>query len=322
MSETANTSEKRILGGLPGVHVTSAMRWLTGMRPSKHDGLFAALVAILVVLSAPALASVLELSRQDASASHLPLIPLVSLGLLLLDRPIILRKTRLALIPGGTVILVGVAILAWAELAVAGQNPNLLTIRTLAIAIATIGAFIACYGPAAARAGFFPLAFLLFMIPLPPALLGGLVGVLKVGSTEVANWLFALTGTTYHRDGFVFSLPTLVIEVADECSGIRSTIALLLTSMLAGHTFLRSPWKKVALVLMVVPVSVVKNGIRIVSLSLLSVHLNPGLIEGRLHRDGGILFFLMGLALLAPILAALRRSEDASMNPERTNHSI
>ena len=311
MSKATNASERRILGRLSVVHPTSAMRLLTGMRPSRHDGLFAVLFAILVALSVPALASVLELSGRDASASHLPLIPLASLGLLLMDRAVTFRESRFAVLPGGLVILVGVAIMKLADLGMSAQDPNLLTVRTSGVATAAIGVFITCYGPSVARAAFFPLAFLLLMVPVPPRVLDALIETLKIGSTEVADWLFALTRTTYHRDGFVFSLPTLVIEVADECSGVRSTIALLLTSLLAGHLLLRSRWNKVTLLLVVVPVSVLKNGVRITSLSLLSVYVHPGFIEGRLHRDGGVLFFLMGLVLLAPVLLALRRSEDA-----------
>ena len=80
------------------------------------------------------------------------------------------------------------------------------------------------------------------------------VQVLKHGSTEAVSALFTLTGQVYHRDAFVFSLPGVVIEIADECSGIRSSIGLLLTSLLAGHVFLRNAWTKSILFLAVLPV--------------------------------------------------------------------
>jgi exosortase len=121
--------------------------------------------------------------------------------------------------------------------------------------------------------------------------------------------LFTLTGTPYLREEFVFTLPKFVIEVADECSGIRSTIALLLTTLIAGHLFLGSGWARLFLVLAIFPVTILKNGIRIVSLSLLASHVNPDFLIGRLHSDGGIVFFLMALALLAPVLNLLRFSE-------------
>jgi exosortase/archaeosortase family protein len=100
--------------------------------------------------------------------------------------------------------------------------------------------------------------------------------------------------------------------VADACSGIRSGIALILTALLAGHMFLRSPWKKALLVAAVLPIAVLKNGLRIVSLSLLAIHVDPGILAGRLHNDGGIAFFLLALTLLLPILGLLRRWDSGS----------
>ena len=104
-------------------------------------------------------------------------------------------------------------------------------------------------------------------------------------------------------------MPGVTIEIAKECSGIRSSVALVITSLLAGHLFLRSSWKKAVLTLTTVPLLIVKNGIRIVTLSLLSIYVDPGFLTGGLHRDGGILFFFLALALLTPVLWLLQKSE-------------
>ena len=151
--------------------------------------------------------------------------------------------------------------------------------------------------------------FLGFTIPIPQPVLDVAVAVLKKGSTEAVAGLFTVTGTPYHREGFVFSLPTFAIEVADECSGIRSSIALLLTSLLAGYMMLTSPWKKLLLVLVILPLTIFKNGIRIVTLSLLAMHVDPEFLTGQLHHEGGIVFFLLALVLLFPLFAVLRKSE-------------
>jgi len=155
----------------------------------------------------------------------------------------------------------------------------------------------------------FPLLFLAFTIPIPAAPLGLAVRFLKQGSSDMVDALFSLTGTTYHREGFVFTLPTVSIEVADECSGIRSSIALLLTTLLAGHTFLSTGWKKAVLVAAIVPLTILKNGIRIVGLTLLAVHVNPSFLTGQLHHEGGIVFFVMALLMLEPLFYLLRKSE-------------
>ena len=309
MFRAGRAVEKRNFSRTRGARRQRASSLIAAVRPSRYDWVFAVFLTLLVVVSGPSLVALMQLARENATASHLPLVPLVSLGLLMLNRTTIFRESRLAVVPGTVVVLIGLGIMAWAKLKIEPHDPNLLMVQISAVAIAAIGGFIACYGPAVSRTALFPLGFLLFMIPIPLRLLDGMIEILKVGSTEVVDRLFALTRTTYHRDGFVFSLPTLAIEVADECSGIRSSIALFLTSLLAGHMFLATNWKRALLVALVVPVTIVKNGIRIVALSLLSIYVHPGFIEGRLHHEGGVVFFLLGLALFAPILALLRRSE-------------
>jgi exosortase/archaeosortase family protein len=66
---------------------------------------------------------------------------------------------------------------------------------------------------------------------------------------------------------------------------------------------------QIVFVLFVILVTIVKNGIRIVTLSLLAIYVDPGFLYGRLHRSGGFVFFLMGALLLLPLLWALRRGE-------------
>jgi exosortase len=147
------------------------------------------------------------------------------------------------------------------------------------------------------------------MAPIPSGVLHAVTSYLKWGSSNVVGLLFTATGTPYHQDGFVFALPTFVIEIADECSGIRSSISLLLTSLLAGHLLLENAWTKTVLATAVLPLAIIKNGIRIVSLSLLAMHVDPGFLAGSLHHEGGIVFYLLTLMLLAPLLGILRRSE-------------
>ena len=65
-------------------------------------------------------------------------------------------------------------------------------------------------------------------------------------------------------------------------------------------------------------VGILKNAIRIDTLSLLSIHVDHGIIDSRLHHDGGVLFFALGLALVYPALMMLARSEEAAVGPSNT----
>ena len=91
----------------------------------------------------------------------------------------------------------------------------------------------------AARA--FPLAFLLFMAPLPDSATDWLETVSKLASVETADFFFAISGEPVLRNGTIFQLSGIVLEVAQECSGIRSSWVLFIVAILASHLFLRSP---------------------------------------------------------------------------------
>jgi exosortase/archaeosortase family protein len=113
-----------------------------------------------------------------------------------------------------------------------------------------------------------------------------------------------------------FQLPGMPLEVAPECSGIRSTLVLFITSLLAGHLFLRSPWRRAALVLAVIPLALLRNGFRIFSIGQLCVNLGPHMINSPIHKRGGPLFFLLSLVPFFLMLLWLRKSEQkAQPNP-------
>lgn len=146
-----------------------------------------------------------------------------------------------------------------------------MALAILAVVLLWQASFILCYGTRVLRATVFPWLFLLFMVPLPSLVLEKAIAGLQQGSTDVAHAFFRLAGVPVFREGSVFSLPGITIEVAKECSGIRSSLALFTTSLLAGYLVLRSGWSRLALEAAVLPVLILKNGLRIVTLSLLVV---------------------------------------------------
>ncbi len=150
------------------------------------------------------------------------------------------------------------------------------------------------------------------MIPIPDRILGHLIYGLQAGSADIAEVIFNLSGAPVLRQGFVFRLPVMSIEVAQECSGIRSSLALAVLALLVAHFSFRPFWKKLAFVIAGLCMMLIKNGIRIASLTLLANYVNPSFLNGSLHHQGGIVFFLIGLALLLPVYWALRKGEKAT----------
>ena len=180
----------------------------------------------------------------------------------------------------------------------------------LAFVVMCWGMFLSCFGTARFRQVSFGLLFLLFMVPLPSVLLDAIIGFLQRTSAEAAAFLFSIIGVPVFRQGFVFSLSTFTIHVAEECSGIRSALSLVLTSLVAGHFFLRSSWGKMGIVALVIPLAIIKNAFRIVGLALLANYVDPTYItNSALHRSGGIPLFLVSLVLLFSLVWLVRRLE-------------
>lgn len=176
-----------------------------------------------------------------------------------------------------------------------------------------IGNFVLFFGARAFRLARFPLLMLALMIPFPSWFLDRTVSVLQEGSAVVTAMLLNLTGVPFVREGLVFHLPTnLNIFIAYDCSGIRSSIALLIASLVASDVFLSKSWTKLALNLAVLPLSLFKNGLRIATLSLLTIYVDRGFISGDLHRDGGIVFYLIACLILGLLLWRLRKLEHLS----------
>jgi len=266
------------------------------------------LVALALVFEP--LRDLLESASRSEYYSHIILIPCVTGYLIYLRKKELLGPSSPSPALGGLLAAAGIALylLGVSQGARLGEN-DLVGLKVFSAEMFWVGGFILLYGQNAFRRNAFPFLFMVFMIPIPEAILHKIIYALQVASTEVSDVLFRLTGIPYTRDGFVFHLPGISVEVAEECSGIRSSLALFITSVLAGYFFLDKFWKKAALAVFIFPVTVFKNGIRIITLSLLGAYVDQKfLTQSWLHHSGGFVFFLPALALLGLALWGLRRN--------------
>jgi exosortase len=249
-------------------------------------------------------------SDKSEYYSHIALIPLVSIYLIYIKQKEIFAKVNYLFVVGLPVLFLGIALFLGGFLWGAPLDKNnYASLIAFSIFIFINGAFILLYGMQAYRSALFPLLFLIFTVPIPTAIMDNIIHFLQAGSTEFTNLLFLASGVPFVRDGFTFHLPNISVEVAKQCSGIRSGMAIFIVAVLAGYMFLKSFWKRIFLVICAVLIAMFKNGIRILTLSLLANYVDPRILESSLHREGGIPFFIVALLLLAPILFFLRRSE-------------
>jgi exosortase len=289
--------------------------------PSNRRHLyFAGLVAASILLYWKTLSTLAVFSMHEESSSHLLLIPVISIYLLFSERKRIFTIMRTQVILGSLVILIG-GMLHWFTVARASANEWSLSGEMLSLVLIWAGGFVLFYGSAALSAAAFPLAFLLLMIPIPASILDRVIYELQGGSTDIAYFLFRTTGVPVLRQGFLLSVPGVTIEVAKECSGIRSSMALFITCLLAAHLFLRAGWRKLVFVLLAFPVALIKNGVRIFTLTMLSIYVDPSFLTGNLHHKGGFVFFLLALLILAPVLMLLEKTERIQ-SPQATDVSL
>ena len=269
--------------------------------------LFMAMFGASILLNLGFFRELVRFSLKNDYSSHILLIPIISAFLIFRDRDAIFNNWQDSKAAGIAVILAGILLLASAYLS---PSPDRLSLKAFSIAVVWIGAFILSFGWSSFKEAQFPLLFLVFVVPIPETLLPKILRTLQYGSADATEILFKLTGLPHFRQGLSFALPRINIEIAPQCSGIRSSMALLITSLLAAHLMLRTTWKKALFAILSFPMAMVKNAIRITTLSLLSVHIDTKyLIDSDLHHEGGILFYLSALALMLPILWLLRKSD-------------
>lgn len=277
---------------------------------TRRTAYFVVLCLLSIVVFWLPLTNLVGLSLQYEHYSHILLIPLVSVWLIYVARKSIFLHVQYSLGVGTVLLLVGLTMYSFAQRNfLQWSESDSLSASIVSIVVVWMAGFVLCYGTQTFRAAAFPLSFLLLVVPIPTPLLDKIILMLQKGSAEVACELFRLASVPVFREGFIFALPGLNIEVAKECSGIRSSTALFIVSLLAGHLFLRSAWSKTALTLSILPVLIFKNGVRIVAISSLAVYVDRGFLTGWLHTSGGILFFLLGLAILAALLRLVQELE-------------
>lgn len=272
------------------------------------------LVAVSLLFGWRSLLETFALALRDDAYTHILLILPISASLIFPEwrslRPMVAPNVRTGSAFLAIAVLVAGLVGEWS-----GSLPSdvRLSLGMLALVIWWIGAFALCFGSRVSRSVLFPLCFLFGLVPFPRFALNEIVHLLQHGSALAAYLLFTAVGVPVAQDGVLLTIPGLTVEVAQECSSIRSSSMLLVTAMVLAHLLLRSPWRKGLLIGIAVVLSVAKNGLRIFTIAMLATRVDPGYLTGRLHHEGGIVFFLIALLGLFLLLWILRKGDDVSV---------
>jgi exosortase C (VPDSG-CTERM-specific) len=272
---------------------------------------------LLVAIFIKPLFSLMVYAAGQELHSHILLIPFVTAYLIYIRRPSL--PTDYTFSPGWAMIplVAGVIALAAAVFGpVLSENDYLALMALSFVCFLAAGGFV-FLGRKWMAVAAFPFAFLIFMVPLPDRVADFLETASKLASAEAANLFFNMAGTPMLRDGTIFQLPGITIQVAQECSGIRSTWVLFITSLVAAHLFLKSPWRRSLLVAAVIPLGILRNGLRVAFIGLLCVYGGPEMINSVFHRRGGPPFFVLSLIPLFLLMWWLRRGESRPGSPAK-----
>jgi exosortase len=284
---TTPADEQVLLGGSSAAK--SSTLWQT-LKPFGWQGLL--LVAALSVLYAPVLKILVRQWYNDADYSHGFLVPLLSLYLIWQRREKLAQIVRRPSPWGMLVVLLSLGLLFLGSL---GAELFLTRVSMLGTICGLVLYF--C-GGALLRAMAFPLAFLLFAIPIPVLIYNEIVFPLQfVASKFATSTLEMLNLFPIMREGNVLILPNMSLEVVEACSGIRSLMSLL--ALAAGYGYLaeRSTVVRWLLFLAMVPLAIISNGTRVMITALMANYIGPRAAEGFMHEFSGWVIFVVATVL-------------------------
>jgi exosortase D (VPLPA-CTERM-specific) len=118
-----------------------------------------------------------------------------------------------------------------------------------------------------------------------------------------------------YREGNVIDLGFTKLQVVDACSGLRYLIPLAVLSLLLAYLAKAAWWKRIALVLSAVPISILVNSLRIVSMALLYPIWGPAVAKGFFHSFSGWLIFVASFGILSAEMWVLRMIRKSSSEP-------
>lgn len=265
-----------------------------GLPPAVDPVVLGLLLTGYGLLYVPAFTELARTLWASDEQGHGPIILALSLTLLVLRRQTV-ADAATSPRPAWGWPLLGLALLLFAV----GGAQDIIMFQ-VGSQIPLLAALLLLFGGAGAlRAAWFPLFFLIFMVPLPEALVASITGPLKSAVSAVASELLHALGYPVGRSGVVLTVGQYQLLVADACAGLNSIFTLealgLLYMNLMRYT---SAARNLTLALLLVPVAFVANIVRVMILVLVTYHFGDAAGQGFVHDFAGIVLFVVSLIFM------------------------
>ena len=259
-----------------------------------RGGLVALLGLVLggLAIAAPTIAFVARESWSSEQGAHGPIVLMTGIWLLVrlwphavlvAQRPPIWR----------VVALLGLSLAGYLLARIA----QVVEIEGYMMYASLLAALYGLVGGQAMRRLWFPLFYLAFMFPPPETIVYAITLPMKMGVSKVAIAILYALGYPIAGQGVMIYVGQYELLVAAACSGLNSIISLSAISLFYIYIRHEAEWRYAAfLVLLIVPVALIANLVRVMILILLTYHAGDAAAQGFLHNFAGILMF--GVALL------------------------
>ena len=255
--------------------------------------------ALLVVIGLVAMyaSSYVEMSEtfwRTDEQGHGPIILAVSVWLLFNLRH------KLGELPSVRATKTGFCLLVFAGLTFALGFSQEVWICTIGSQILVLAALALIFkGWRGLRLMWFPLFFMIFMVPLPNSLVAAVTAPLKTAVSAVAGNLLYHAGFPVGRSGVMLTVGQYQLLVADACAGLNSMFTLEALGMLYMNLMqYKSVGRNVSLALALIPTAFVSNVCRVMILVLVTYYFGDEAGQGFVHGFAGMVLFMVALMLM------------------------
>lgn len=234
-------------------------------------------------------------NREDQS--HGLIVLFIVIYLLWNKLPLLKYKStisRFEQITGWFILILGLVIF------VVGRSQNILILDLGSQMPVLFGGVILLAGFTGAKKLWFPIFFMLFMLPIPQAFLTQVTLPMKIAVSTVAeSVLFHLSNIPIAREGVMLFVDQYRLFVADACAGVHTLISLEALGLLyLDLVKSKSVWRNILLAILVIPISFTANVIRVIVLVLITFYFGNQAAQGFIHEYAGMVLFLVALTLI------------------------
>lgn len=192
---------------------------------------------------------------------------------------------------------------------VLGRSQSILMFEMASAIFMLCAMLVLSFGWGAVRVQWFPLFFMLFMLPLPSAVVDTVTMPMKMAVSYATEHLLFLAGYPIARSGVILQIGQYQLLVADACAGLQTLLTLeslgLFYLNVVRHT---SPVRNVGLALLIIPISFAANVIRVITLTLITYYFGDEAGQGFLHGFAGMVLFISALVLIIGVDSLLQFS--------------